>query len=358
MRYGYFDDKAREYVISRPDTPLPWINYLGNEGFFSLISNTCGGYAFYRDAKLRRITRFRYNNVPHDEGGRLFYICDGDTTWSPAFLPAKTVLDSYRCRHGLGYSIFEGEKQGVHAELTVMVPMGAACELQKLTLTNISKEEKRLAVYGAVEFCLWNAVDDSTNFQRNWNIGEVEIEGGTVYHKTEYRERRDHYAFYSVNAPIAGFDTDRDAFLGRFRGWNAPAAVEQRASSGSIAAGWAPVAFLRLAVKLAPGETRTFLFRLGYAENPEDRKFTALNVINKEKAHRMLASFGTEEQFDAAMEELRAYWDSLLSRFTVQSSEEKLDRMVNIWNQYQCMVTFNFSRSASFFESGRSEAHV
>ena len=285
MRYGYFDDAAREYVITRPDTPLPWINYLGNEGFFSLISNTCGGYAFYRDAKLRRITRFRYNNVPHDEGGRLFYICDGDATWSPAFLPAKTPLDSYRCRHGLGYSVFEGEKQGVQAELTCLVPMGASCELQKLTLRNGSQDAKRLTVYGAVEWCLWNAVDDSTNYQRNWNIGEVEIEGSTIYHKTEYRERRNHYAFYSVNAPVAGFDTDRDTFLGRFRGWSEPQAVAQRISYNSKASGWAPMAALRLEIPLAPGE-------------------------------------------------------------------EKLDRMVNVWNQYQCMVTFNMSRSASYYESG------
>ena len=148
MRYGYFDDEAREYVITRPDTPLPWINYLGNQGFFSLISNTCGGYAFYRDAKLRRITRFRYNNVPHDEGGRCFYICDGDVTWSPAFLPAKTPLDSYRCRHGLGYSVFEGEKQGVSAQLTCLVPMGSPCELQELTLPFVRVGGKAIAWKG------------------------------------------------------------------------------------------------------------------------------------------------------------------------------------------------------------------
>ena len=352
MRYGYFDDQAREYVITRPDTPLPWTNYLGNEGFFSLISNTCGGYSFYKDAKLRRITRFRYNNVPADEGGRLFYICDGETVWSPAFLPARTPLDLYRCRHGLGYSVFEGKKNGVGAELTVTVPLHADMEVRKLVLTNESPEEKDLDVYGGVEWCLWNAVDDQTNFQRNWNIGEVETEGSTVYHKTEYRERRNHYAFFSANAPIEGFDTDRDAFLGRFRGWNEPIAVEKRTSFGSIAAGWAPVAVLRLKVKLSPGERRVILFRLGYAENPEEKKFSAPDVINKEKAHRMLAAFETEEQFDAAMEELRAYWTGLLSRFTLRSSEEKLDRMVNIWNQYQCMVTFNMSRSASYYESG------
>ena len=352
MKYGHFDDKAKEYVITRPDTPLPWINYLGNDGFFSLISNTCGGYSFYRDAKLLRITRFRYNNVPHDDGGRCFYICDGDTVWSPAFLPAKTELDSYACRHGLGYSVFEGSKNAVRAELTVAVPMHTNMEVQKLVLSNESAERKDLTVYAAVEWCLWNAVDDSTNFQRNWNIGEVEIEGGTIYHKTEYRERRNHYAFYSVNAPIDGYDTDRDTFLGRFRGWSDPAAVEQRTSFMSVAAGWAPVAALRLKISLAPGESKTLLFRLGYAENPNDKKFSAPGIINKEKAHELLNAFETEEQFDAALSELKQYWDGLLSRFSVTSSEEKLDRMVNIWNQYQCMVTFNMSRSASYYESG------
>ena len=352
MKYGYFDDAAREYVITRPDTPLPWINYLGNDGFFSLISNTGGGYSFYRDAKLRRITRFRYNNVPADDGGRLFYICDGETVWSPAFLPAAVPLDRYRCRHGLGYSVFEGQKNGVSAELSVLVPMHANLELQRLRLKNETDREKTLTVYGAVEWCLWNAVDDATNFQRNWNIGEVELEGSTVYHKTEYRERRNHYAFYSVNAPIAGFDTDRDTFLGQFRGWRQPIAVEQRCSFGSIAAGWAPIAALRLELTLAPGAETTLLFRLGYVENPEDEKFSAPGVVNKDRAHALLAAFETEAQFDAAMAELRAYWSGLLSRFTVQSSEKKLDRMVNIWNQYQCMVTFNMSRSASYYESG------
>ena len=352
MQYGYFDDSLKEYVITRADTPLPWINYLGSDGFFSLISNTCGGYSFYKDAKLRRITRFRYNNVPHDEGGRCFYICDGDTVFSPAYLPAKTPLDEYRCRHGLGYSVFEGKKNGVRAVLKVTVPMHTDMEVQKLVLTNESDAEKNLTVYGVVEWCLWNTVDDSTNFQRNWNIGEVELEGSTVYHKTEYRERRNHYAFYSVNAPIDGFDTDRDTFLGRFRGWSEPAAVEQRTSFGSIAAGWAPIAALRLSVTLAPGESKALLFRLGYVENPNEKKFIAPNVINKEKAHKLLAGFETEAQFDAAIDALRAYWTSLLSRFSIHSSEEKLDRMVNIWNQYQCMVTFNMSRSASYYESG------
>ena len=352
MKYGFFDDQAREYVITRPDTPLPWINYLGNEGFFSLVSNTGGGYSFYKDAKLQRITRFRYNNVPVDEGGRLFYICDGDTVWSPAFRPAMTPLDHYRCRHGLGYSVFEGLKNGVRAELTVTVPLHADMEVQKLVLQNESSEAKALNVYGCVEWCLWNAVDDAQNFQRNFNIGEVEIEGSTVYHKTEYRERRDHYAFYSVNAPLSGMDTDRDAFLGQFRGFSSPKAVEERTSYGSVASGWAPVASLRVDLSLEPGERKVLIFRLGYVKNPADQKFSAPGIINKKRAYELISAFETEEQFDAAMAELKDYWASLLSRFTVKSCEEKLDRMVNIWNQYQCMVTFNMSRSASYYESG------
>ena len=352
MKYGYFDDKAKEYVITQPDTPLPWINYLGSESFFSLISNTCGGYCFYKDAKLRRITRFRYNDVPVDNGGRCFYICDGDTVWSPAFLPVKTPLDHYRCRHGMGYSVFEGKKDGVLAELTFMVPRHTDMELTRLVLKNETGSEKKLTLYSAVEWCLWNAVDDSTNFQRNWNIGEVEIEDNTVYHKTEYRERRDHYAFYYVNAPMAGYDTDRDTFLGKFNGWDAPSAVKERTSYESHASGWAPIAALRLELTLAPGQEETLIFGLGYVENEQDKKFSAPGIINKDKALAMKEAYSRPEQFDAALTELKEYWDKLLSIFTVKSSEEKLDRMVNIWNQYQCMVTFNMSRSASYYESG------
>ena len=352
MKFGYFDDASKEYVITRPDTPLPWINYLGNEGFFSLISNTCGGYSFYRDAKLRRITRFRYNNVPTDDGGRCFYVRDGETAWSPAFLPMKTPLDSYRCRHGLGYSVFEGEKEGLAASLTCFVPLGADCELSRITLTNKSSTAKEVQLFSVREWCLWNTVDDASNFQRNFNIGEVEIEGSVIYHKTEYRERRDHYAFYAVNAPIDGFESDRDTFLGQFNGWDFPVVVKNGKCQNSVASGWAPIACLQNCMSLQPGESRSFIYQLGYIENEEDKKFIAPGVINKEKAYALMERYLSDAAFDAALRELAAYWDKLLSRFTVASSEEKLDRMVNIWNQYQCMVTFNMSRSASYYESG------
>ncbi len=352
MKYGHFDDKNKEYVIETPYTPLPWINYLGSQSFFSLISNTGGGYSFYKDAKLRRITRYRYNNVPSDNGGRCYYICDGETAFSPCFLPLKTPLDSYSCRHGLGYTVFESEKNGVKAELTCFVPLNDDCEINLLRLKNTSAESKNLTVFSVREWCLWNAVDDTTNFQRNYSTGEVEITENAVYHKTEYRERRNHYAFLYVNKNPAGFDTDRDTFLGKFNDFSSPAAVTNKASFNTVASGWSPIASLQNEIRLAPDEELSLVYVLGYIENGEDEKWEKKGVINKEKAVALQKKYGCENAALQALAELKNYWNDLLSSFAVKTEDEKFDRMVNIWNQYQCMVTFNLSRSASYYESG------
>ena len=353
MQYGFFDDKRKEYVIETPATPMPWINYLGSQEFFSLISNTAGGYCFYRDAKLQRILRYRYNNVPADVGGRFFYIKEEDKApWSPTFHPVDRSLDSYRCRHGMGYTVFETEKDGLYAELTFLVPIGENCEVQRVRLTNRSAETKRFRFTAAVEWCLWNTVDDATNFQRNLNIGELEVEGSAIYHKTEYRERRNHYAYYGVNAPIAGYDTDRDHFLGTFGTFARPQAILSGKTGDFVAHGGAPMAGLALDVTLAPGEERGFVFVLGYGKNPRDRKFLTPGVIRKDTAYRVLKKFSTDTSVENALTELAEYWDKLLGVYTLESGDEKLNRMVNIWHQYQCMVTFNMSRSASYFESG------
>ena len=355
MKFGYFDDANKEYVITSPKTPLPWINYLGSENFFSLISNTCGGYSFYKDAKLLRLTRYRYNNVPFDSNGHYYYIKEGDTIWNPGWMPAKTDLDAYECHHGMGYSTFRSSKNDLLAELTAFVPVGKNCEINQLTLTNNSKETKDFSVFSYVEFCLWNAMDDMTNFQRNFSTGEVEVHGSAIYHKTEYRERRNHYALYAVNAPVDGFDTDRDSFLGAYGENSAPEVVVSDQSKNSIASGWAPVGSHHLKVSLAPSESKTFVFILAYIENPVEEKWIGRaedGKINRTRAEALMKEFDTKEKSEAALAELKKYWDELLSHFTVSSSEEKLDRMVNIWHQYQCMVTFNMSRSASYFESG------
>lgn len=371
--YGYFDDEHREYVITTPQTPFPWINYLGNEDFFGLISNTGGGYDFYKDAKFRRITRYRYNSVPMDSVGRYFYVKDGATVWNPGWKPCKTPLDSYECRHGLNYTRITGEKNGVRASVLHFVPLGVKAEIQKLTISNVSNDIKHLKLFSYAEWCLWNAATDGENFQRNLSTGEVEIERKewtAIYHKTEYKERRDHYAYYAVNAPVDGYDTDRESFVGLYNDLNEPDAVMAGHSTDSLAHGWSPIASHYIEVELAPGESRDFIFVLGYAENKQEEKFansqqpiansqllTSLgekdhHIINKVHAHEVIKRFMTVAAVDAAFAELNALWDELLSKYSVRSDDERLNRMVNIWNQYQCMITFCMSRSASFFESG------
>jgi len=369
--YGHFDDAHREYVITNPATPFPWINYLGNEDFFGLISNTAGGYDFYKDAKFRRITRYRYNGVPMDAGGRYFYVVDGDTVWNPGWKPCKTALDSYECRHGMNYTRITGAKNGVEASVLFFVPLNTWAEVQKLTLKNQTGEVKQLKLFSLTEWCLWNAATDMENFQRNWSTGEVEIEGSTIYHKTEYKERRNHYAYYALaNAQVDGYDTDRESFLGLYNGFDAPQCVTEGKPRNSVAHGWSPIASHYVEVTLQPGEQRDFIFVLGYVENKQEEKFSQedierkrkgelitsqdsdVTLVNKQKAHEVIARFSTVGAVDAAFGELCQMWDGLLSKFAVKSGDERLDRMVNIWNQYQCMITFCFSRSASFFESG------
>ena len=352
MQYGHFDDKNREYVITTPKTPLPWINYLGSQEFFRLISNTGGGYCFYKDAKLLRLTRYRYNNSPMDCGGHYYYIKDEDCIWNPGWQPVQTDLDSYSCRHGLGYTVISGQKNGLKAVQEVFVPINENCEVTRITLSNQSDKEKNINLFSYVEFCLWNAEDDSTNFQRNFSTGEVEVIGSTIYHKTEYRERRRHYAVFSVNKDIAGFDTSRDEFDGLNNGAHNPQAVQEGACHNSVAHGWAPVGSHQLNCRLSPGASESYIFVLGYCENQADDKFEAPGIINKKPARALLEKFRTDDQVDAALKALKEYWDGLLSIYQVRTDDEKLNRIVNIWNQYQCMVTFNMSRSASYYESG------
>ena len=351
-KYGYFDDINREYVITDPATPLPWINYLGCRDFFSLISNTCGGYSFYKDAKLLRLTRYRYNNVPADSNGRYFYLKEGNSIWNPGWQPTQTPLDFYECRHGMGYSRFTGQKNHLKASLLTFVPLEDSCEINQLTLTNNSEREKTIQLFSYLEWCLWNADDDMKNFQRNFSTGEVEIEGSILYHKTEYRERRNHYALFSVNTPITAFETDRDSFLGPYRSNQNPSAVEKGQLSNSVASGWSPIAAHQIDLTLQPGESKTFIFVTAYVEVPIEEKWEAPGVINKKPAHALLSRYSNPDQVQDAFLALRHYWTALLSRYHISSDSREVDRMVNIWNQYQCMVTFNMSRSASYYESG------
>jgi len=356
MRFGRFDDRKKEYVITRPDTPLPWINYLGCELYFGIISNTAGGYSFYRDARMRRLTRYRYNNAPFDIGGRYIYIRDNASGkyWSPSWQPTRNKITGYKCRQGLGYTIIGSTFEGIEAETRYFVPLGENLEIWQLTVTNKRRKKSVLSVFSSIEFCLWDAWDDQTNFQRNFSTGQVEVEKGVIYHKTEYRERRNHFAYFACSEKLAGFDTQRDTFLGAYNGWDSPAAVVRGRSFNSVAHGWAPMGSHHVKINLKPGESKEIIFILGYHENPNDQKFDppGSQTVNKKTVRPVIEKYLQKKYADEAFEYLKRYWDGVLGICQVDTPDIHTNRMVNIWNAYQCMATFNISRSASFYESG------
>jgi cellobiose phosphorylase len=356
MRYGYFDDDRREYVITRPDTPVPWINYLGTDAYFGTVSNTAGGFSWHRDARLRRLTRYRYNNVPDDAGGRYLYLRDDATGeyWSPSWQPTRTRLDEYECRHGLSYTAIRSARSGIAAKTVYFVPRGENLEVWRVTVTNDRETAAELSLFSSVEFALWDASDDVTNYQRNYSTGEVEVVDGVIYHKTEYRERRDHFAYFACSAPLAGFDTQREAFLGPYRGFHEPLGVERGELSNSVAHGWSPHGAHHVRLTLEPGETREVIFVLGYWENPRDAKFEAPGVISKSAVRPHIERWLRPETVRTAFTDLRAYWDDLLGVLHVDTPDADSNRMVSIWNAYQCLVTFNLSRSVSSYETGIS----
>ena len=352
MQYGHFDDLKKEYVITNYETPLPWINYLGSDSFFTLLSNTAGGYAFYKDARLRRITRYRYNNLPLDQDGFHIYIKDNKTIWNPGWQPTRTKLDRYECHHGLGYTTIIGRKNRIETKQELYVPKDDNILLMRVTLRNDDSKKRELDLFSFIEFCLWDAQDDTTNFQRNFSTGEVEVVGSTIYHKTEYRERRNHYAAFFANRKIDSFDTSRDSFMGLYGSPAAPVAVVNGKCGDSIAHGWQPVGAHHIHVELEPGASYDVIFGLAYVEVPVKEKFVAPGVINKEPAKQLIGKYDTNRKFDAGMKKLNGFWNDLLEGFEVKTENDKVNRMVNIWNAYQCMVTFNMSRSASYYESG------
>ena len=356
MRYGYFDDDRREYVITRPDTPVPWINYLGTDGHFGTVSNTAGGYSWHLDARLRRLTRYRYNNVPGDTGGRYLYLRDDATGeyWSPSWQPTRTPLDEYECRHGLSYTTIRSARSGIAAKTDYFVPRGENLEVWRAAVTNDRAAPAELSLFSSVEFALWDAQDDATNFQRNYSTGEVEVVDGVIYHKTEYRERRDHFAYFACSEPLAGFETQREAFLGPYRGFHEPAGVERGELTNSIAYGWSPHGAHHVRLTLEPGETREVIFLLGYWDNPREAKFEATGVINKASVRPVIDRWRDPRTVRDAFADLKAYWDGMLGVLRVDTPDADSNRMVSIWNAYQCLVTFNMSRSVSSYETGIS----
>ncbi len=345
MKYGYFDEKNREYVITRPDTPTPWINYLGLEEYCAMISNTAGGYSFHKDPRDKRILRYRYNNVPIDRPGRYLYIRDSETGdfWSCSWQPVMKPIGKfkYECRHGLGYTKIGAEYSNIKSESTYFVPEKGSKEIWILRLKNSGKKVKNITLFSYVEFCLWQAVADSTDFQYTLNIANCSDEKGIIYHLTNYYPKAgfSSLAYFGASRKPDGFDCDREKFIGPYRSESNPQVVEKGRSSGSRAVGGNPIGSHSFNLKLEPGKESTIVFVLGVGETKAEgkeniSKFADLKVALKE------------------LDKIKANWKSYLDYLCVKSPDSELDDLVNTWNAYQCRITFNWSRSASYYEAG------
>jgi cellobiose phosphorylase len=343
MKYGYFDDKNREYVITRPDTPLPWINYLGVDKYCGLMSNTAGGYSFYGDAAQRRLLRYRYNNVPSDRPGRYIYVRDNEKEdyWSASWQPTNKDLKKYKyeCRHGLSYTKIKAEYSGIQTEATYFVPVGAAHEVWRIKVKNNSAKPRKMSLFTYVEFCLWDALNDMTDYQYNLNIGRTEFKNNAMYHTTLYNMHKHQFAYFWADKKVASYDGVRQDFTGPYRGEANPIAVERGKCSNKLAVGWAPFGGLHINVNLKAKEEKEVTFVLGYCED-----------MGQEE--KVFANYSKKGAVDEALKTLAGYWDNNLNKYQCETPDANVNSMVNVWNQYQCMTTFNWSRSASYYEAG------
>lgn len=343
MEYGYFDNKNKEFVITRPDTPTPWINYLGCDEYCALMSNTAGGYSFYRDPRDRRITRYRYNNVPIDRPGRYIYLRDeSNEYWSATWQPVITRNHyKYECRHGMGYTIIKSGYKGISTETTYFVPLKENLEFWALKIKNTNNKKRKITIFTYLEFCLWQAEMDMTDFQYTLNIASAVSESNLIFHQTGYapKAKRFGLAYFGCNKDIKGYDCDRETFIGDYRSESNPIVVENGKSLNSFASGGNPIASISIDVELDPGESKDIIFTLGVADTKEEAKRTHKIYNNEKKVYLKL-------------EELKSYWADYLSHYQAKTPDEEVDSMVNIWNQYQCRTTFNWSRFASYYEAG------
>jgi cellobiose phosphorylase len=358
MRYGYFDDEAREYVITRPDTPQSWSNYLGSTEYGAIITNNAGGYGFFRSGARGRFLRLRFNGVPADQPGRYLYLRDADNGdyWSASWQPVGKPLDRYRstCRHGTGYTTIESHYDGIASQVTYFVPLGRAFEYWWLRVTNEGDSPRRLSAFTFCEFTnQWDTVQDQVNLQYSLFIVRGSLEHGLLRIAIQDNLTPEGGGFYLhdaashawmalAGAPLAGYDTSREAFLGPYRGYHNPLAVERGGCTGSDAYGDNACGCLQADLTLAPGESRDLLVLLGIGDA---RTVGRINV----------AEFGSPERAALELQKLKDHWHARLGSLEVDTPDEDLNHTVNVWGLYNCLVTFAWSRAASLVYNGERD---
>ena len=354
MRFGHFDDEAREYVITRPDTPRSWSNYLGSRLYGGIITQNAGGYSFYKSGGLGRVLRFRFNGVPEDQPGRFIYLrddADGDF-WSASWQPVGKPLDEYSStvRHGLGYSIFESEYRGIRSEATYFIPDGQAFEYWSVKVTNTSDRPRTISAFSYAELANeWNSRQDLENLQYSQYVVLATYRDQVIHRRNSTRYAFKELWFGLVGADVTSFDTDRDTFLGPYRTQSAPLAVERGECSGSQTVGDNSCASLHTRLELAPGETRQLIYLLGIGS--PDRVWND-GEADLRPGREIMAEFGTPERVDAELAKIRAEWRESLAPFQVSTPDPEMNSMVNVWHAYQTHMTFNWSRGVSLIEAG------
>lgn len=349
MQYGYFDDKNKEYVITQPDTPKSWSNYLGSTEYGAIITNNAGGYSFYKSGGMGRFMRIRFNSIPLDQPGRYIYVRDRESKdyWSASWQPVGKPLDKYKseCRHGSAYTIISSEYEKIKTETAFFVPLGQIFEVWKIKVTNTDSKKRQLSFFSFVEYAnSWNAMQDLLNLQYTQYIANMSFVDGIIDHGTNiHLPKNDNFAddgqgrhtFHAfLGGEVKGFETDLENFLGRYRTYANPLAVENGKCSNFVAAGDNVCGVIQVDVDLQPGESKDLVVLVGIGEAAKEGKQVA-------------KEFGDVARLDKELAKLREYWHQRINAVAVDTPDGEFNSMLNMWGPYNCQMTFNWSRAAS-----------
>ena len=340
MQYGHFDNENREYVIDRVDLPASWTNYLGVKDMCAVVNHTAGGYVFYKSPEYHRITRFRGNGVPMDRPGHYVYVRDDETGeyWSISWQPVGKDLEKakYTCRHGLSYSRYECDYQGIGASQTLVIPKEDPVELWDVKLQNNSDRERHLSVYSYCEFSFHHIEFDNKNFQMSLYAAGSSYEDGIIEHDLFYEEFG--YQYFTMNMEPDGYDCLRDTFIGAYRTESCPVIVEEGKCRSSFEKGGNHCGALQKKLVLQPGEEARVIYMLGEG--------------NREAGKAMREKYKNPEAIDHVYEELKEFWDEKLNKLQIHTPDEGMNTLINTWTLYQAEINVMFSRFASFIEVG------
>lgn len=340
MKYGYFDNENREYVIDRVDLPTSWTNYLGVKDTCAVVNHTAGGYLFYKSPEYHRITRFHGNSVPMDRPGHYVYIKDAESNdyWSISWQPVAKPLDQakYVCRHGLSYTTYECDYSNIKASQTLMIPVEDSVELWDVKIKNEDSKPRKLNLFSYCEFSFHHITVDNQNFQMSLYSSGSSYQDGIIEYDLFYEEFG--FQYFTSNVTPDGFDCLRDKFIGNYRTEDNPVAVVNGKCSGTYELGGNHCGALQKDITLQPGEEIRLVFMLGEG--------------NRETGAKIREKYSDLANVDKAYEMLKSFWKNKIDKLQIQTPNEGMNTLINTWTLYQAEINVMFSRFASFIEVG------